>query len=143
LISLRVENTKSPTSFIFGTMQTLHTHLAPKPIGPYSQAVEHGDTLYISGQIALDPETGELVQGSLQDETHRVMRNLQAILEHRGLGFDRVIKSSIFLSSMDLFGPVNAVYGSYFQEPYPARETVAVLGLPRGVNVEISMIVAL
>jgi 2-iminobutanoate/2-iminopropanoate deaminase len=98
--------------------------------------------LYISGQIALDPATGDLVQSSIQDETHRVMRNLQAILQSQGLGFESVIKASIFLSSMDLFGPVNAVYGSYFTEPYPARETVAVLGLPRGVNVEISMIAA-
>ena len=123
-------------------MQSIQTEQAPKPIGPYSQAVQHGHTLYISGQIALDPATGDLVQSSIQDETHRVMRNLQAILQSQGLGFESVIKASIFLSSMDLFGPVNAVYGSYFTEPYTARETVAVLGLPRGVNVEISMIAA-
>jgi 2-iminobutanoate/2-iminopropanoate deaminase len=129
-------------TFIFGGMQSIQTDQAPKPIGPYSQAVQHGQTLYISGQIALDPATGDLVQSSIQDETHRVMRNLQAILQSQGLGFESVIKASIFLSSMDLFGPVNAVYGSYFTEPYPARETVAVLGLPRGVNVEISMIAA-
>jgi 2-iminobutanoate/2-iminopropanoate deaminase len=129
-------------AFKFGGMQSIQTEQAPKPIGPYSQAVQHGQTLYISGQIALDPESGNLVQSSIQDETHRVMRNLQAILQSQGLGFESVIKASIFLSSMDLFGPVNAVYGSYFTEPYPARETVAVLGLPRGVNVEISMIAA-
>lgn len=129
-------------TFNFGGMQSIQTEQAPKPIGPYSQAVQHGQTLYISGQIALDPESGNLVQSSIQDETHRVMRNLQAILQSQGLGFESVIKASIFLSSMDLFGPVNAVYGSYFTEPYPARETVAVLGLPRGVNVEISMIAA-
>ena len=129
-------------TFNFGGMQSIQTDQAPKPIGPYSQAVQHGQALYISGQIALDPESGNLVQSSIQDETHRVMRNLQAILQSQGLGFESVIKASIFLSSMDLFGPVNAVYGSYFTEPYPARETVAVLGLPRGVNVEISMIAA-
>ena len=123
-------------------MQSIQTDLAPKPIGPYSQAVRHGDTLFISGQIALDPATGDLVQSSIQEETHRVMLNLQAILQSQGLGFESVIKASIFLSSMDLFGPVNAVYGSYFTEPYCARETVAVLGLPRGVHVEISMIAA-
>jgi len=138
---LKIRNTPALT-FKFGGMQSIQTEQAPKPIGPYSQAVQHGQTLYISGQIALDPESGNLVQSSIQDETHRVMRNLQAILQSQGLGFESVIKASIFLSSMDLFGPVNAVYGSYFTEPYPARETVAVLGLPRGVNVEISMIAA-
>ncbi|MBM3936712.1 MAG: RidA family protein [Sphingomonadales bacterium] len=122
-------------------MQTIHTPLAPAPIGPYSQAVRHGNLLYISGQIALDPETGILVSENVQEETHQVMRNLAAILEAGGSSFSQVIKASIFLSSMDHFTAMNAVYGSCFSEGHvPARETIAVLGLPRGVNVEISMI---
>jgi 2-iminobutanoate/2-iminopropanoate deaminase len=125
-------------------METIHTPQAPAPIGPYSQAVRHGDLLYISGQIALDPQTGSLVGQNVKEETHQVMRNLAAILQAGGSSFAKVLKASIFLSSMDHFAAMNAVYGSYFVEgAVPARETVAVLGLPRGVNVEISMIAAL
>ncbi len=125
-------------------MQTIHTPHAPTPIGPYSQAIRHGDLLYISGQIALDPQTGSLVGENVKEETHQVMRNLAALLEAGGTSFDKVLKASIFLSSMDHFAAMNAVYGSYFGEgSMPARETVAVLGLPRGVNVEISMIAVL
>ncbi|MBM3929709.1 MAG: RidA family protein [Sphingomonadales bacterium] len=125
-------------------MQIVHTPQAPAPIGPYSQAVRHGDLLYISGQIALDPQTGSLVGQNVKEETHQVMRNLVAILEAGGSSLAKVLKASIFLSSMDHFAAMNAVYGSYFEEgSVPARETVAVLGLPRGVNVEISMIAAL
>ena len=129
-------------TFIFEIMEIIQTPHAPNPIGPYSQAVRHGQFLYISGQIALDPLTGDLVGEHIKEETHQVMRNLAAILEAAGLGFHHVVKTSIFLSSMDHFGAVNAVYGSYFENHFPARETVAVLGLPRGVHVEISMIAA-
>ena len=121
----------------------VQTNQAPAPIGPYNQAVKAGGLLFISGQIALDPQTGELVDGTIADETHQVMKNLAAILKEAGLGFDQVAKTTIFLSSMDLFAEVNQVYGQYFSGDYPARETVAVKGLPKNVNVEISMIAAL
>ncbi|MEI2747795.1 MAG: RidA family protein [Ferruginibacter sp.] len=121
----------------------VQTNQAPAPIGPYNQAVKAGGLLFISGQIALDPQTGELVAGSTADETHQVMKNLAAILKEAGLGFEQVAKTTIFLSSMDLFAEVNQVYGQYFSGDYPARETVAVKGLPKNVNVEISMIAAL
>ena len=96
----------------------------------------------MSGQIALDPVTGELVQESLAAETHQVMRNLQAVLDAAGTNFSKAIKTTIFLSDMSLFAEVNSIYGSYFDGHFPARETVAVKGLPKGVNVEISMLVA-
>jgi 2-iminobutanoate/2-iminopropanoate deaminase len=118
----------------------IRTDNAPAPIGPYSQAVQFGNTIYISGQIPLDPQTGNLVQDSIQAETHQVMKNLKAILETAGMDFSNVIKTSIFLMDMGQFGQVNEVYGSYFGEGAPARETVQVSGLPKGVNVEISMI---
>jgi len=121
----------------------VQTNQAPAPIGPYNQAVKAGGLLFISGQTALDPQTGELVAGSTADETHQVMKNLAAILKEAGLGFEQVAKTTIFLSSMDLFAEVNQVYGQYFSGDYPARETVAVKGLPKNVNVEISMIAAL
>ena len=119
----------------------LLTPAAPAPIGPYSQAIRAGQTVYLSGQIALDPATGELVQGSLADETTRVMQNLQAVLSAAGLGFGAVAKVTIFLTDMAFFQEVNAVYARYFEGHVPpARETVAVAGLPRGVRVEISAI---
>jgi 2-iminobutanoate/2-iminopropanoate deaminase len=121
--------------------QIIHTSDAPAPIGPYSQAVRHQDTLYLSGQIALDPATGKLVIDTLEEETHQVMRNIQALLSKAGADLSRVIKTSIFLKNMDDFSIVNEVYGSYFSEDYPARETVEVSCLPKNVNVEISMIV--
>lgn len=117
----------------------IHTELAPSPIGPYSQAVKAGDTLYVSGQIAIHPETGELVQGNISDETTRVMLNIRTLLSASGLSFSDVVKTSIFLSDMKHFAEVNSVYGSYFDSDFPARETVAVLGLPKNVNVEISV----
>ncbi|MDB2389270.1 RidA family protein [Flavobacteriaceae bacterium] len=121
----------------------IHTHEAPAPIGPYSQAVRMGNTVYTSGQIAIDPKTGSLIQGSIADETHQVMRNMQAVLEAAGLGFEQVLKSTIFITSMDDFGAINEVYGSYFDsETAPARETVQVARLPKDVRVEISMIAA-
>lgn len=119
----------------------ISTPNAPAPIGPYNQAIFAGDTLYISGQIPLDPKSGELVSGDIAAETKMVMSNLEAILTEAGLTFENVVKSSIFLSDMGSFGAVNEVYGSYFnEETAPARETVEVANLPKYVNVEISMI---
>lgn len=120
--------------------QIINTPDAPAPIGPYNQAIKTGNMLFISGQVALIPGTGELVSGSVADEAHRVMQNLQAILSAAGMNFSQVVKTTIFLSDMNLFAAVNEVYGSYFSGDYPARETVAVKGLPKNVNVEISMI---
>jgi 2-iminobutanoate/2-iminopropanoate deaminase len=120
--------------------KVINTSKAPAPIGPYNQAVVANNTLYISGQIPLNPETNELVTGDVATETHQSMRNLSAILEEAGINFNHVVKTTIFLSDMNLFAQVNEVYGSYFLGDYPARETVAVKGLPKGVNVEISMI---
>lgn len=119
----------------------IHTSKAPAPIGPYSQAVRHGDTLYLSGQIAIDPSNGELMMDDIETETHQVMRNIQAVLKAAGSGLSNVIKSSIFLKSMGDFPRVNEVYGSYFSKDFPARETVEVSCLPKNVNVEISMVV--
>ena len=116
------------------------TSKAPAPIGPYNQAIISNNMLYISGQIPINPENNELVSGDIDAETHQVMRNLNAILEEAEINFNHVVKSTIFLSDMGLFAKVNEVYGSYFSADYPARETVAVKGLPKNVNVEISMI---
>lgn len=118
----------------------LEVKKAPKPIGPYSQAVEMNGTLFISGQIAIDPETDELIMDSIESETTQVLKNLQAILLKYELSFAHVVKSSIFLNSMDHFDKVNTIYASCFKEDFPARETVAVSTLPKNVNVEISMI---
>lgn len=120
--------------------QIISTSKAPGAIGPYSQAVKFGNTLYTSGQIAIVPSTGELLLTDIPTETKQVMENLKAVLSEAGMSFKDVVKTTIFLSSMDLFAQVNEVYGSYFDGNNPARETVAVLGLPKGVNVEISMI---
>ena len=120
--------------------QIINTANAPAPIGPYSQAIKAGDMLFISGQVALKPGTGELVNADIAEETHQVMKNLQAILSEAGMGFADVVKTTIFLSDMNLFGQVNEIYGEYFEADFPARETVAVKGLPKNVNVEISMI---
>lgn len=118
----------------------IRTDNAPAPIGPYNQAVQYGDILYVSGQIALDPNTNELVQDSIESETHMVMKNLKAVLTEAGMDFSNVIKSTIFLMDMGQFAQVNEVYGSYFGEHPPARETVQVAGLPKAVNVEISVV---
>lgn len=118
----------------------VNTTQAPAPIGPYNQAVKANGFLFISGQVALLPESGELELSSLEAETHQVMKNLAAILNEAKLTFEHVAKTTIFLSDMGLFAKVNEIYGSYFKGDYPARETVAVKGLPKGVNVEISMI---
>ncbi|MFY7965228.1 MAG: RidA family protein [Chitinophagaceae bacterium] len=122
-------------------MKTIvNTHSAPAPIGPYSQAVIANGMLYISGQIAIIPETGEIEISNVTAEAHQVMKNLQAILAEAKIGFENVVKTTILLTSMDLFARVNEVYGSYFTEGFPARETFAVKGLPKNVNIEISMI---
>ncbi len=117
------------------------TPLAPAPIGPYNQAVLVGNTLYTSGQIALDPKTGALVIDDIATETNLVMQNLKAVLEAANMTFEHVIKASIFISNMDNFAQINDVYGSFFNdETAPARETVQVARLPKDVNVEISVI---
>jgi len=118
----------------------INTPDAPAPIGPYNQAVQTGDMLFISGQIALIPGTGEMANADISAETQQVMKNLQAILTAAGMHFGNVVKTTIFLSDMGLFASVNEIYGSYFESDFPARETVAVKGLPKNVNVEISMI---
>ncbi len=125
-------------------MKQIHfTDKAPAPIGPYSQAVSSNGTLYVSGQIAIDPSTGELKVGDIPQETRLVMENLKAIIEAAGASMEDVLKCSIFLSDMDYFGQVNEVYGEYFTQNPPARECVAVKTLPKSVNVEVSAIVQL
>ena len=122
--------------------QIVNTSKAPDPIGPYSQAVKIGGMLFISGQIAIKPETSELIIDDIQKETEQVMANLKAILNEASLGFQHVIKTTIFLKDMSLFSSVNEVYGKFFESDFPARETVAVKSLPKDVNVEIIMIAA-
>jgi len=120
------------------------TDKAPAPVGPYNQAVAHQGTLYISGQIALKPDTGELVTGTIEEETRQVMNNLKAILAEAGLTFEDVLKCSVFVSDMNNYGRINTVYAEYFDEQTaPARELVEVANLPKFVNVEISAIAAL
>ena len=119
----------------------LFTDKAPAPIGPYNQAVLSGNTLYTSGQIAINPATGDLVLDSIEIETKQVMENMKAVLESAGMTFENVVKSTIFISNMNDFGTINSIYGAYFNEKTaPARETVQVACLPKNVNVEISMI---
>lgn len=118
-------------------INTIH---APAPIGPYSQAVLSNGTLYVSGQIALHPVSGELVMASIEEETTQVMTNLKAILTEAGYSFADIVKTTIFLMDMGQFAAVNAVYSQYFESNFPARETVQVAGLPKGVHVEISVI---
>lgn len=125
------------------TKKIINSSLAPAPIGPYNQAVQAGNLLFISGQIALVPGTSDLNNTDTATETHQVMKNLRSILEAASADFSQVVKTTIFLSDMSLFTAVNEVYGSYFEKDFPARETVAVKGLPKNVNVEISMIASL
>lgn len=126
------------------THEVIHTDEGPEAIGPYSQATKLplGDKslVFVAGQIALDPATGELIGGSAGKQTHRAMKNVRAILEAAGSSLGQVVKTTIFLSSMDLFAEVNEAYGSYFSEAPPARATVAVAGLPKGVDVEIEVL---
>lgn len=118
----------------------INTTNAPAPIGPYSQAVAAGNMLFVSGQIPANPATGELVMDSIQAQATQVMENIKAILTEAGLDFGAVVKTSIFLTDMGTFAQVNEVYGAYFTGNYPARETVQVAALPKGVDVEISVI---
>jgi 2-iminobutanoate/2-iminopropanoate deaminase len=119
--------------------EIIQTSKVPTPIGPYSQAVIANGFLFASGQVAFNPATGELVLSDIQAETRQVMENIKAILEEAKLSFANVVKTTIFLSDMQLFAQVNEVYGSYFTANFPARETVAVKTLPRNVNIEISI----
>ncbi len=118
----------------------INTPNAPAPIGPYSQAVQVDQMLFLSGQIAINPKTGNPETADIQTETHQVMHNLKAVLQAAGMDFSHVVKTSIFLSDMSLFTSVNEVYGKYFTGNFPARETVAVKTLPKDMNVEISMV---
>jgi 2-iminobutanoate/2-iminopropanoate deaminase len=118
----------------------INTTHAPAPIGPYSQAVQAGNLLFLSGQVAINPVTGNIEATDAAGETEQVMKNLKAVLHEAGFDFSHVVKTTIFLSDMSLFGAVNEVYGKYFTGNFPARETVAVKALPKNVNVEISMI---
>ena len=118
----------------------VQTQKAPAPIGPYNQAILSGNTLYISGQICINPESGELENADVRMETHRCMLNLQAILDAAGMDFTHVVKTTIFITDMKKFAEINDVYGKFFKGDYPARETVEVSALPKFVNVEISMI---
>jgi len=117
----------------------INTPDAPAPIGPYSQAVMAGNFLFVSGQVAINPLNGELVLDDIKTETKQVMENIKAVLIEAGLDFSNIIKTSIFLKDMQNFAQVNEVYGAYFTEQFPARETVQVAGLPKNVNVEITV----
>ena len=118
----------------------INTRNAPAPIGPYNQAIIANSTIYISGQICIDPSTGNLKNKDIQEETHQVMQNLKAILQEAGMNFGNVVKTTIFITDMNRFGEINEIYGKYFDGDFPARETVQVSALPKFVNVEISMI---
>ena len=113
---------------------------APKPIAPYSQAIMAGNTLYVSGQIAIDPYSGKLIEGGAAEQTKRVMENIRAILKEENMDFSHIVKCSIFMSDMAIYKDVNEVYGTYFNTEPPAREAIAARGLPMGVDVEISCI---
>ncbi len=123
--------------------KVVYTPNAPAPIGPYSQAVTSGVTLYISGQIAIDAQSGQFVTGSIEEETHKVMENLSSILAAAGSSFDKVLKCTIFVKDLNDFARINEVYGSYFHQAPPARETVEVSRLPKDARVEISAIALL
>lgn len=125
------------------TRRAIRTDRAPAAIGPYSQAIVAGDVVYTAGQIALDPETGELVDGGVEEQTRRVVRNLAAVLEAAGAGLSDVVKTTIFVADMDDFARVNEVYGELLTEPYPARSTVEAARLPRDARVEIEAIARL
>jgi 2-iminobutanoate/2-iminopropanoate deaminase len=120
-------------------IQTKH---APAAIGPYSQAIRVGNLLFVSGQIPIDPETGTVVIGGIEASTHRVMKNIEGILQQAGCSFNNIVKTTIFIKNMDDFAKINTVYASYFKSDFPARETVEVSRLPKDVEVEISVIVA-
>jgi len=125
------------------TKQEVKTDRAPKAIGPYSQAIIGGGMVYVSGQIPIDPATGELNTGSIEDQTRQVLKNVAAVLEAAGSSMDKVVKTTVFLQSMDEFSRMNQVYGEGFKPPFPARATVQVARLPRDVRVEIEAIALL
>lgn len=117
----------------------IYTSAAPEPIGPYSQAVQAGNMLFVSGQVAIDPANNEVIKGTVSEEAHQVMKNIEVLLQEAGYSFPDIVKTTIFLSDMKYFTEVNEIYGSYFKGDFPARETVAAAGLPKNVNVEISV----
>ncbi len=121
-------------------LKVIHTNKAPAAVGPYSQAIQAGNMLFISGQIPLDPATGELIQGSIEDETKQCLENLKAILEEAGTSLEKVIKVTVFIKDMNQFGRINAIYEEYFSKHKPARACVEVARLPKDVNVEIELI---
>tara|TARA_B100000900_G_scaffold102070_1_gene84553 strand:- start:500 stop:880 length:381 start_codon:yes stop_codon:yes gene_type:complete len=118
----------------------IYSNNAPKPIGPYSQAIKHGNMIFISGQIAMDYQNNNVINENIAEETETVMKNIMSILKESGCNFQNIVKCSIFLSDMNLFDEVNKIYSKYFSHPFPARETVEVSKLPKNVNVEISAI---
>jgi 2-iminobutanoate/2-iminopropanoate deaminase len=120
--------------------KVINTNDAPAPIGPYSQAIVAGNFIFVSGQIPLNPSTGEIVSGDIKAETKQVMENIKAVLSAAGVGFGNIVKTTIFLTDMQSFAQVNELYGTYFTDQFPARETVQVSALPKNVNVEISVI---
>ena len=120
--------------------KVINTEKAPKPVGPYSQAIEVGNTLYCSGQIAIVPETDQVLTGDIETQTRQVMKNISAVLDKAGYNFNNVVKTTIYLTNMADFPKVNAIYGEAFKELPPARSTVQVAGLPKGVNVEIEVL---
>ena len=118
----------------------IYSNNDPKPIGPYSQAIKHGNMIFISGQIAMDYQNNNIINENIAEETETVMKNIMSILKESGCNFQNIVKCSIFLSDMSLFDEVNKIYSKYFSPPFPARETVEVSKLPKNVNVEISAI---
>ena len=118
----------------------IYSNNAPKPIGPYSQAIKHGNMIFISGQIAIDYQNNNIINKNIAEETETVMKNIMSILKESGCNFQNIVKCSIFLSDMNFFDEVNKVYSKYFSHPFPARETIEVSRLPKNVNVEISAI---
>jgi 2-iminobutanoate/2-iminopropanoate deaminase len=125
------------------TREAVSTEAAPKAIGPYSQGIRAGSLLFLSGQIPIDPATGEMVQGDIAAQTHRVFKNLGAILQAAGASFDNVVRTTVYLADMNDFAAVNAVYGTYFSAPAPARATVQAARLPKDARVEIDLIASL
>lgn len=122
------------------TKEIINSNLAPAPIGPYNQAVKAGNLLFVSGQIAIVPSTGELLNGTIEEETTLVLNHVEAILKEAGSSLSNVLKTTIFITDMKTFATINEVYSRFFTAPFPARETVEVAGLPKGVRVEISVI---
>ena len=121
-------------------MKVIATKNAPAAVGPYSQAIDCGDTVYCSGQIPLDPQTGAVVEGGLEAQAHQMFRKVKAVLAEAGLGLENVVKTTVFMTDLSQFGALNAIYAEYFAEPYPARSCVEVSALPKGVLVECEVI---